>query len=60
MRTSVPAESRDLGARRNSVPPRELNRPLGPRKRFAFAGMADADVKSILETLEKELGAVLR
>jgi hypothetical protein len=33
---------------------------MGPRKRPALAGPADADVKSILETLEKDLGAVLR
>ena len=35
--------------------------PQGPRRRSSLRrGMADQDVKSILETLEKELGAVLR
>ena len=34
---------------------------LGPRGKRRFpAGAADEDVKNILETLERELGAVLR
>ena len=34
---------------------------LGPRGKRKFpAGAADEDVKSILDALEKELGAVLR
>ncbi len=34
--------------------------PSGPRQMRAFAGRAEEDVKSILETLEKDCGAVLR
>ena len=56
---------RQSRVRRNSVPPDLLKGPWGPMKSPGenpglFMGAADADVKSILETLEKETGAVLR
>ena len=41
-----------------SISPVEFN--LGSPRKHRFRGAADEDVKSVLELLEKELGAVLR
>lgn len=59
-RTSIPASAGILAQGGIHFRCAILNPPAGPRKRRAFVGMADEDVKSILETLEKDLGAVLR
>jgi len=46
--------------RADSLRPRMLKCPWEPGERPRSPGAADADVKSILETLEKDCGAVLR